>query len=249
MSMKVVVEMSKRGAMTILAKAFLVIFLVIFVFIFLIISYSSKTTEYKQKEYFSDLDYSNSLLQTIMNRKECYNFEGVSGQQIKTQNLLDYPKLQNSNGKNQDLKCIKYFKGIVAIEVFDNERKLRFDLSVSQKEPKWADNIIKVALPVAIRYTGDEITLGEARLTLITGELPGFYSTIKKSCFYKKDFRLPLRNKVKVSYNNVTNEFCFGDDCFYASFPCEVESFSIKKGIYVLQVRYNNDENKVRVIV
>jgi len=236
---------NKKSALTILSNAFFVIILMIIVFIILFVFFSSKTSMLEEKLYQSNVEYTNNMLSIYLNNQQCIAFSGANNQ-IPTQSLIDFEKVLAQDNKNRDLFCMPYFRGIAYVQILDTATKQVYNLTINKSNPKWADSIITSSMPIALYYSGNNIRLGLAKLTIYYGVIPDFYSVIKRATYFKQNFTMPLNNKYRIRYDNSTNIFCIQEDCFFAKFYCSVNSFEIPKGQHIIIMDYNNNSLQVK---
>ena len=239
----------KRASVNITVKALFAVFLVIFVLFIAISSFRTRTTLLTQRQHFDYYAMSDQFFLSFLSSPACLTFGDYrnSSTQVPIQGLLDLRKLNQWHGTNTDMGCAESYTFLYSVEVVDLQNGKSWNSGIRDKNYPWVERKIKTSLPVAIKYDLTKVNLGEASLTIHIGEIPYFYGTIKKAC--KADIKesVPLKNKVVVSYNNQTNQFCAGKDCFAAYFSCAVNSFRIPKGDNLVFV--NHLDTGVEVLI
>ncbi len=236
----------KKGSINITIKALYVVFLLIFVLFFVMTSLRSTTKSEEQTQRFEKYELASQLFLSFLSSPSCLTYGDYSNisNQVPIQGLLDFDKINKLHAKNADLRCIDSFDFLFSVQIHDVKNKRSWNVGIDNKDYEWAESKHTVSFPVAIMYDTSQVNLGEAVMSIYTGDLPEFYGTLKKVCTSRINDSIAINAKYPVAYED--NQMCFGGDCFTPSISCRLDPFSFQ-GEKILAIQYKgNDEIVVK---
>ncbi|MEM2121940.1 MAG: hypothetical protein QXU20_04770 [Candidatus Woesearchaeota archaeon] len=243
----------KKGDSELTIKSMFGIFIVILVFLILYTVIQGNVGVKIQEEQFSAYyDLENTMLSLL--GSHCISIGNYSTKwQLPIQSVLDYVKLEQLNNNNQELYCVENFNYMYSLKITDLENGKVFNLGI-KNYPEFSERTITTTLTSTIKYnTTHPITNGSlpeihqarASFTIYTGNIPSFYGRIKKVCHTRTKETYNLITDYSISYDSKKNIFRVGDFYFYPYFSCNVRSFNITKGEYLVVIDFK--ENQVIV--
>ena len=223
----------KRGALDLSVKAFFGMAIVIISIMIMIMLIKQRSESQVVKYTFDAKEDINSFILMFLSSPKCFTYGEFNNASISdpVQGLLDYRKFKNFT-KNSDFTCVQNYDFLYSFE-FKDIKGWNYELGLNSTINLDSKSII-LPLNVAVRYNTTKnkgfIYPAKATFRIYQGEIPSFYGSIKNLCDRGGENSNKLMLKRKISYNDSQNQFCYGTDCFYAAFSCNVKSFDIDLG-------------------
>ncbi|MGC8929086.1 MAG: hypothetical protein ACP5OZ_00975 [Candidatus Woesearchaeota archaeon] len=243
---------SKSGDSELTIKSMFGIFIVLLVFFILYtVMQGNVGVKIQEQQFSSYYELENTFLSLL--GSHCISIGNYSTRwQLPIQSVLDYKKLEESNN-NQELWCVENFNFMYSLKITDLENGKVFNLGI-KNYPNFSERTITATLASSIKYNAThpvtngslpEIHQARASLTIYTGNIPLFYGKIKKVCHSKTRETYNLITDYSISYDSKKNVFRVGDFYFYPYFSCNVRSFNLTRGKYLVVIDFK--ENQVIV--
>jgi len=246
--------MFNKGQLSYIIKPMTLVITIVLLVFLLQTLYTNKVRERTVEKNLDIVSTATNILLILANSEECLAYD--DSLIITKANILDIEKIESFNSNYQDIEpeCARNydFGWRVKIEQINKnnivERKWEFGAD-SFSDDKLVKNQVEFWIPVAIRYSENDVRLGKMNIKLVDGELEKLAGFFDWSCKMGKMNRMSsLTTEIMISqpatYEN--GKLCFGQYC--RKLLCELIYFDglDSEGTHELTVNYQ-EPNKLLV--
>jgi len=262
-----------RGKMSFLMKG--IYFIIILVVISIVINQiiSMNLISVRELESINLRDRSRNILETLTGNKNCLAYEEVGSVEgkdvlLNSHKIIDLNKLEEFSSNFDELEpdCVRDFNFGYRVKV------KTFPVNISTLGPEtinieiesdiWTfgdrefsedeslEEMIRVSIPVVVRYDQSAFLPGMMSITLVNGELERLAGFIEESCFTEKEstLTLHLNYPVELKGNKICMKFKSGDKCQKLACEKTIEFHEIERpGNYKFYSRYEDEILKILV--
>jgi hypothetical protein len=228
---------------------------VIILLIFLVQSlYSARGKERMAEKNLDILSTATNILLILSNSEQC--IAHTSAVTDKTQgNIIEVTKLNEFDVIYDEIEpeCARNYDfgwRVMVEEIEENMEEQVKEWSFGSKEfstDKSLDTEVEFWIPVALRYSKEDVRLGKMNIKVVDGELEklsGFFDWICKMGQMKRlnSFSTELFISQPVTYNSLENKICIGGSC--RKMNCELLYFDGigSEGTYKLVANYQEPD-------
>ncbi len=195
-----------------------------------------------------------NILLILTNSRECLAYDDSLS--VTKANILDVEKLDLFDSNYQEIEpdCARNYEygWRVNVKQIDRNDDTEKEWNFGTKEfstGKSLNNQVEFWIPVAIRYSEDNVRLGKVEIKLVDGELEKLAGFFDWSCkMGEMNIMSSSTTEIFISQpvNYRNNELCIGSSC--RELLCELVYFDgfETKGIYKITVNYQ-ESNKLLV--
>jgi len=236
-----------KGQVSYIMKPMMLIAVVILLVFLLQSLYSSGGKERMAEKNLDIVGTATNVLLILSNSEGCLAYNDQTTEITKA-NILDVNKLDyfSEEYENIEPECTRNYEfgWRVDVKQIDKNNQAEKEWSFGAKEfskGKSLNNEVEFWIPVAIRYSNDDVKLGKMEITFVDGELEklaGFFDWSCRMGQLNRMSSLSTDIKISQSVNYENGELCIGGSC--RELLCDLvyfEGFDLK-GSYTLTVNY-----------